>query len=113
MTVRALALKQITRANTLRILSKELLTAGLNGVVLLIAGILLVLGWIGNFDLAIVFGAGIIMTIVVASLVGVTVPLALDRLGFDPAVSSSVFVTTIADVFCFFAFLGLATLYLL
>jgi magnesium transporter len=53
------------------------------------------------------------MTIVVASLVGVTVPLALDRLGFDPAVSSSVFVTTIADVFGFFAFLGLAALYLL
>jgi magnesium transporter len=112
-TVRALALKQITKANALRILMKELLTAGLNGVVLLIAGILLVLGWIGDFDLAIVFGAGIIMTIVVASLVGVTVPLALDRLGFDPAVSSSVFVTTIADVFGFFAFLGLAALYLL
>jgi magnesium transporter len=112
-TVRALALKQITRANTLRILFKELLTAGLNGVVLLIAGILLVLGWIGDLDLAVVFGAGIIMTIVVASLVGVAVPLALDRLGFDPAVSSSVFVTTIADVFGFFAFLGLAALYLL
>jgi magnesium transporter len=112
-TVRALALKQITRANALRILVKELLTAGLNGVVLLIAGSLLVLGWIGAFDLAVVFGAGIIMTIVVASLVGVTVPLALDRLGFDPAVSSSVFVTTIADVFGFFAFLGLAALYLL
>jgi magnesium transporter len=112
-TVRALALKQITRANTLRILFKELLTAGLNGVVLLIAGILLVLGWIGDLDLAVVFGAGIIMTIVVASLVGVAVPLVLERLGFDPAVSSSVFVTTIADVFGFFAFLGLAALYLL
>jgi magnesium transporter len=112
-TVRALALKQITRANTLRILFKELLTAGLNGVVLLIAGILLVLGWIGDLDLAVVFGAGIVMTIVVASLVGVAVPLVLDRLGFDPAVSSSVFVTTIADVFGFFAFLGLAALYLL
>jgi magnesium transporter len=112
-TVRALALKQITRANALRILLKELLTAGLNGVVLLVAGILLVLGWIGQIGLAVVFGAGIIMTIIVASLVGVAVPLVLDRLGFDPAVSSSVFVTTIADVFGFFAFLGLAALYLL
>ena len=112
-TVRALALKQITKANALRIILKELLTAGLNGVVLLIAGILLVLGWIGAFDLALVFGAGIILTIIVASLVGVAVPLALDRLGFDPAVSSSVFVTTIADVFGFFVFLGLAALYLL
>jgi magnesium transporter len=112
-TVRALALKQITRANALRILFKELMTAGLNGVVLLIAGILLVLGWVGQIGLAVVFGAGIIMTIIVASLVGVAVPLVLDRLGFDPAVSSSVFVTTIADVFGFFAFLGLAALYLL
>jgi magnesium transporter len=112
-TVRALALKQITKANTLRILGKELLTAGMNGAVLLIAGILLVLGWMGATDLAVVFGAGIIMTIVVASLVGVTVPIALDRIGLDPAVSSSVFVTTIADVFGFFAFLGLAALFLL
>jgi magnesium transporter len=111
-TVRALALKQITRANTLRILLKELLTAGLNGVVLLLAGIMLVVGWLGDFHLAGVFGAGIILTIVVASLVGVAVPLALDQLGFDPAVSSSVFVTTIADVFGFFAFLGLAAIYL-
>jgi magnesium transporter len=112
-TVRALALKQITKANALRILLKELLTAGLNGVVLLIAGVLLVLGWIGDFYLALVFGAGIILTIVVASVVGVAVPVVLDRLGFDPAVASSVFVTTIADVFGFFVFLGLAALYLL
>ena len=53
------------------------------------------------------------MTIIVASLVGVTVPIVLDRIGLDPAVSSSVFVTTIADVFGFFAFLGLAAVYLL
>jgi magnesium transporter len=112
-TVRALALKQITKANALRILGKELLAAGLNGLVLLIAGILLVLGWIGEVDLGVVFGAGIILTIIVASLVGVTVPIVLDRIGLDPAVSSSVFVTTIADVFGFFAFLGLAALYLL
>jgi magnesium transporter len=112
-TVRALALKQITRANALRILFKELLTAGLNGLVLLIAGTLLALGWIGDIGLAVVFGAGIILTIIVASLVGVAVPLVLDRLGLDPAVASSVFVTTIADVFGFFVFLGLAALYLL
>ena len=54
----------------------------------------LVLGWLGDFHLAGVFGAGIVLTIVVASLVGVVVPLVLDRLGFDPAVASSVFVTS-------------------
>jgi magnesium transporter len=72
-----------------------------------------VLGWLGQLDLAVVFGAGIIMTILVASVVGVTVPIVLDRIGLDPAVASSVFVTTIADVFGFFAFLGLAAWYLL
>ena len=112
-TVRALAMKQITRANALRILGKELVVAGLNGLVLLLAGILLVLGWLGQFDLALVFGAGVIMTILVASVVGVAVPILLDRIGLDPAVASSVFVTTIADVFGFFAFLGLAAWYLL
>ena len=84
----------------------------MNGVVLLLAGILLVLGWLGQFGLGMVFGAGIIMTIVVASVAGVAVPILLDRLGLDPAVASSVFVTTIADVFGFFAFLGLAAWYL-
>ena len=111
-TVRALAMKQITRANTLRVLRKELLVAGMNGIVLLLAGILLALGWLGQFGLAVVFGAGIIMTIVVASAAGVAVPILLDRLGLDPAVASSVFVTTIADVFGFLAFLGLAAWYL-
>jgi magnesium transporter len=112
-TVRALAMKQVTRANAPRVLGKELLVAGMNGVVLLLAGILLVLGWLGQFDLGVVFGAGIIMTVVVAGVVGAAVPILLDRMGFDPAVASSVFVTTIADVFGFFAFLSLAAWYLI
>jgi magnesium transporter len=112
-TVRALAMKQITRANMLRVLGKELLVAGMNGAVLLLAGVLLVLAWLGQFDLGVVFGAGIIMTIIVASVVGVAVPILLERVGLDPAVASSVFVTTIADVFGFFAFLSLAAWYLI
>jgi magnesium transporter len=112
-TVRALAMKQITRANMLRVLGKELLVAGMNGAVLLLAGVSLVLAWLGQFDLGVVFGAGIIMTIIVASVVGVAVPILLERVGLDPAVASSVFVTTIADVFGFFAFLSLAAWYLI
>jgi magnesium transporter len=79
----------------------------------LIAALILTLAWFGQIGLGLVFGAGIILNIVVGALAGVTVPLLLERLGFDPAVSSSVFVTTITDVFGFFAFLGLAALYLL
>ena len=71
------------------------------------------LAWFGEFWLAVVFGAGIVLTIMVAALVGVAVPLVLDRLGIDPAVASSVFAMTVTDMFGFFAFLGLACLYLL
>lgn len=68
---------------------------------------------LGQFGLALVFGAAIILTIVVAALVGVTVPLVLDRFGIDPAVASSVLVLTVTDVFGFFVFLGLAARFLL
>jgi magnesium transporter len=112
-TVRAIAMRQITGANAFRVLGKELLVGSLNGFVLLIAALFLTLAWFGQIGLGLVFGAGIILNIVVGALAGVTVPLLLERLGFDPAVSSSVFVTTITDVFGFFAFLGLAALYLL
>jgi magnesium transporter len=112
-TVRALAMRQITRANAARVLAKELLVGGLNGTVLLVAAVLLVIGWFGEIGLSLVFGTGIILTILVAALVGVTVPILLERLGIDPAVASSVFVLTVTDVFGFFAFLGLASLYLL
>jgi magnesium transporter len=112
-TVRALAMRQITRANASRAVAKELLVGGLNGAALLIAAVLLALGWFGEVGLSVVFGAGIILTVVVAALAGVTVPMLLDRIGVDPAVASSVFVLTVTDVFGFLAFLGLASLYLL
>jgi magnesium transporter len=112
-TVRALAIRQITRANALRVLAKEAAVGGLNGLVLLVASLLLALAWFGQLWLGVVFSAGIVLTIMVAALVGVAVPLVLDRLGIDPAVASSVFAMTVTDMFGFFAFLGLASLYLL
>jgi magnesium transporter len=112
-TVRALATRQITRANALRVLGKELAIGGLNGLVLLVASLVLVLAWFGQFWLAVIFSIGVVLTIGVAALVGVAVPLLLDRLGIDPAVASSVFALTVTDMFGFFAFLGLASLYLL
>jgi magnesium transporter len=112
-TVRALAMRQVTRANAWRVLGKELLVGGLNGAVVLLAGLALVIGWFGQLDLALVFGAGIVLTITIAALAGAAVPIVLDRIGLDPAVASSVFVTTITDMFAFFVFLGLAAVYLL
>jgi magnesium transporter len=112
-TVRALAMRQVTRANAWRVLGKELLVGGMNGAVVFLAGLALVIGWFGQFELALVFGAGVVLTIIIAALAGAAVPIVLDLLGLDPAVASSVFVLTITDVFAFFVFLGLAAVYLL
>jgi magnesium transporter len=112
-TVRALAMRQVTRANAWRVLGKELLVGGMNGAVVCLAGLALVIGWFGQLELALVFGVGIVLTITIAALAGAAVPIVMDLLGLDPAVASSVFVTTITDVFAFFVFLGLAAVYLL
>ena len=66
----------------------------------------------GNEWLGVVFASAMLINLVVASLTGILVPLGLDKVGADPAVSSAVFVTTMTDVVGFFSFLGLAALVL-
>jgi magnesium transporter len=107
-TVRALALNQLTRSNTWRTILREITIALLNGltIALLIgAGAALVFG---NAQLGGVIAAAMLINICVAGLAGVLVPVLLERLGQDPAVASSVFLTMITDSMGFFAFLGLA-----
>ena len=60
-----------------------------------------------------VFGLAMVCNLLAAGIAGVAIPLVLDRLGFDPAIASSVFVTTVTDVVGFFAFLALAVVFLL
>jgi magnesium transporter len=69
--------------------------------------------WFGNVDIAMVMAVAMFANLIVAGLSGTIVPLGLLRLGVDPAVASSVFITTITDVVGFFVFLGLAALYLI
>jgi magnesium transporter len=106
--VRALATNQLTRANTGRILWREIRVALLNGItVATLIGVATALVF-GNPLLGAVIGTAVVVNIITAGLAGVVVPVALDRLGQDPAVASSVFVTMITDSMGFFAFLGLA-----
>jgi magnesium transporter len=112
-TVRALAAGEITRGTAGRALRKELAVGALNGITLFCAGAALAFVWFREPVLAAVFGSALLINLVVAAVIGTTVPLVLDRLGQDPAVASSVFLTAITDVVGFFAFLGLATLFLL
>ncbi|WP_114954002.1 magnesium transporter [Sphingosinicella terrae] len=107
-SVRALALNQLTRSNTWRTIWREILVALLNGVtiaILLGAGAALVFS---APQLGAVIAAAMMINILVAGLSGVVVPVVLDRFDQDPAVASSVFVTMITDSMGFFVFLGLA-----
>ena len=109
--VRALATNQLTSSNTQRMIQRELAIAAANGAML---GVLIGFGtWLffGNTDLAIVIAMAMVINNLIAGLSGVLIPVTLDRLDIDPAVSSAVFVTMMTDVMGFFSFLGLATLF--
>ena len=111
--VRALAMKELTRTNTLRVIGKELLVGGFNGI--LFAALTGVVAWVwfGSPALGVVIALAMIINMVVAGLAGTTIPLVLERAGIDPAVASGVVLTAITDVVGFFGFLGLAALILL
>ena len=109
--VRALATNQLTSSNTQRMIAREFTIAAANGTML---GVLIGFGtWLffGNVDLAIVIAMSMVINNLIAGLSGVLIPVTLDRLDIDPAVSSAVFVTMMTDVMGFFSFLGLATLF--
>lgn len=105
--VRAIATNQLTRANTWRIVRRELRVALLNGATI---AVLIGLGTAAIFtpQLGAVIATAMIINIIVSGMAGVLVPVMFERLNQDPAVASSVFVTMITDSMGFFAFLGLA-----
>ncbi len=111
--VRGLAMKELTASNARRVVWKEALVGGVIGLLFaVIAGAIAVL-WFGNPMLAVVIGVAMIINLIVAGFSGAVIPLALEKLGVDPAVASAVFLTTVTDVVGFFVFLGLAAWVLL
>jgi magnesium transporter len=107
-SVRALALNQLTRSNTWRTILREISVALLNGLTI---AVLLGVGAavaFANPQLGAVIGAAMLINIFVAGLSGVVIPVLLERSGQDPAVASSVFLTMVTDSMGFFVFLGLA-----
>ncbi|MEO5705600.1 MAG: magnesium transporter [Alteraurantiacibacter sp.] len=116
-SVRALAMNQLTRSNTKRIILRELRVAVANGATIAVLAGLAVSAvfslWFGGalaVHLGLVIAAAMMINIVTAGLAGVAVPVLLDRMDQDPAVASSVFVTMITDSMGFLVFLGLAVL---
>lgn len=106
--VRALATKDLTSTNAMRIISREALVGFLNGLFFAVVMGVATWLWYGDWMLGSVLGAAMIVNMLVAALAGIFVPIALEKVGADPALASAVFVTTVTDVVGFFAFLGLA-----
>ncbi len=106
-TVRAIAMNQLTRSNTGRLVMRELKVALMNGATVAVL-IGLATAAIFDWQLGAVIAAAMVINIIVSGMAGVLVPVAFDRMDQDPAVASSVFVTMITDSMGFFAFLGLA-----
>ena len=109
--VRALAMRELGPSNAFRVTSRETTVGLLNGIGFgLLTGIVASL-WFGDWNLGVVIGLAMVVNLVFGALGGILIPMALDRYGADPAVSSGVFVTTVTDVVGFFAFLGIATVW--
>lgn len=111
--VRALATNELTARNAMRILTKEVLVGGANGFLFAVIMGLIAWLWFSDPMLGGVIAAAMILNLIVAGLSGVLIPLAIEKIGQDPAIASTVFLTTITDVVGFFVFLGLATWVLL
>ena len=111
--VRALAMKDLTATNAARLVGKEILVGFANGLVFALLAGGVTWFWFENPMLGAVIAIAMVVNLLVAGLAGTVIPLVLDRNGIDPAIASSVFLTTITDVVGFFVFLGLAALILL
>jgi magnesium transporter len=109
--VRALATRELSDANALRVVRRELLVGIMNGIGFAVIMGAVAAAWFGVTDLFPVMGLAMLTVLAAAALGGIVIPLLLTKLGVDPAVSSGPFVTTVTDVVGFFAFLGIATLW--
>tara|TARA_B100000029_G_scaffold32310_2_gene30877 strand:+ start:49 stop:1425 length:1377 start_codon:yes stop_codon:yes gene_type:complete len=112
-SVRALATKDLTPSNALRIIAKETFVGGINGFVFAILVGLISFYWFRDPLLGLVIAFAMILNLLVAGLTGALIPITLNKLKIDPALASGVILTTITDVFGFLSFLGLASIFII
>jgi len=112
-TIRAIATKELSKSNFNRVVGKEFLIGILNGLIFAIITGVIVQLWFKQLNLSLLIGVSMILNMIVAGLFGILVPVSLKKLNIDPALASSVFVTTITDVIGFLSFLGLGSIYFL
>lgn len=111
--VRAIAMQEFSAQSAARFALREVLVGAFNGILFAIIAAIVAYIWFGDLLLSAILGGAMIINLLIAGITGTMVPLSLVRFGVDPAVASSVFITTITDVVGFFVFLGLAALFLL
>ena len=112
-TIRAIATKELSKSNFNRVVGKEFLIGILNGIIFAIITAIIVQLWFKELNLSLLIGISMTLNMIVAGLFGILVPVSLKKLNIDPALASSVFVTTITDVIGFLSFLGLGSFYFL
>ena len=112
MIVRALAMGQLTAANARKLFAKEFGVSVLNGLIW--GGIVGLFAFLiyQNWQLGVVMTSAMVLSLLLAAVMGVTIPLTMQKLGRDPALGSSVMITAVTDSGSFFIFLGLATIFL-
>ena len=108
-TVRLLATKELISSNVNKIVSKEFLVGFYNGLIFAVITGLAIFVWFKDYHLSLLIAVAMIINMTAAGFFGIFIPVILNKFKIDPAISSSVFVTTITDVFGFLSFLGLAS----
>ena len=106
-TIRAIATKELSKNNFGKIVTKEFVIGILNGVIFAIITGVIVQLWFKEINLSILIAVSMVLNMMVAGLFGILVPITLKKFNIDPAIASSVFVTTITDVIGFLSFLGI------
>ncbi len=112
-TIRAIAKKELSTSNFNRVVGKEFVIGVLNGFIFAIITAIIVQLWFKEINLSLLIGVSMILNMIVAGLFGILIPVSLKKMNVDPALASSVFVTTITDVIGFLSFLGLGSYYFL
>ena len=112
-TIRAIATKELSSGNFHRVVGKEFLIGILNGIIFAIITAGIVQLWFKQTELSLLIAISMVLNMIVAGLFGILVPVSLKKINVDPALASSVFVTTITDVIGFLSFLGIGSYFLL
>lgn len=112
-TIRKIALGEIEYSTVSAALMREALIVTANGFSVALIAAFVVFVWFDNIILSLIVAAALFLNLFVAGTAGTLIPLGLKKLGIDPAVASSIFLTTTTDIFGFFIFLFLAKLFLL